>query len=65
MEFNLTSDILFDNIIEYIKNKNNEVYEFEIKNEKNDNETHLKFIELYIDEKKVRALLSLIKLMKN
>jgi len=49
MEFDLSNNIFCDNIIEQIKNKENKSYECEIKNERNDDKAHLKFIDLYID----------------
>ena len=49
MEYDLSNDIFCNNIIEQIKNKKNKSYECEIRNERNDNKAHLKFINLCID----------------
>ena len=58
MEFNSSSDILFDNIVEQIINKNNKSYECDIRKEKNDYDTHVKFIELYVDGEKSESFMT-------
>lgn len=49
MEFNSSNDIIFDNIVEQIKRKNNNSYKCEIIKEEINNTFNLKFIKLSID----------------
>ena len=49
MEYKSFVDIIFDNIVEQIKNKNNSCYECEIMEEKINKAIHIKFIKLNID----------------
>ena len=48
MELDLSKDVLFDNIVEHIKNKNNIWYECEISEEKIDYDLNIKFLSLRI-----------------
>ena len=52
MEFNSSDDILFDNIVEHIKNKTNKYYICEILGENIDYDTHMKLIILCLDGEK-------------
>ena len=49
VKLDFSKDVLFDNIVENIKNKTNNWYECDIIEEKNDYEIHMKFIILNID----------------
>ena len=51
MSFNSTKDIIFDNIVEQIKMKNNISYECKILEEEINNDLNIKYIKLNIDER--------------
>lgn len=51
------SDIIFDNIVEQIKNKNNCLYEFEVIDEKPDYESHIKYIKLLSNEEESESFI--------
>ncbi len=55
MEFNSSNDIIFDNIVEQIKNKKNHYYECEILEENIDHDNHIKFILLSVDREKSKS----------
>ena len=57
MTFNLPNDIIFDNIIEQIKKKNNISYECEIIEEELNNDLNIKYITLNIDERKSKSFI--------
>ena len=58
MEFNSFKDIIFDNIVEKIKNRDNEYYECKIINETTNYNLHMKFIQLNIDGEKSESFIA-------
>ena len=59
VEFNLSNDIIFDNIVEHITNKTNNSYECKILKEEMNDSLNLKFIELMLEDEKSQNFIML------